>query len=256
MRSRTWTPAALSSERRRLSGVCWRAVEAQHRVSTMKIVDTLAEQSLLETLLENTKPPVPPDCQHLHYLLSTPFRYGAPYPSGSRFRRAGFTLGVFYGSTTSATAVAEIAFHRLLFFADSPQTPWPANAGEYTAFSVRFRTGAALDLTRPPLSDDEDRWTHPTDYAACQLLADAARDARIDVLRYASARVERGVNLALLACRTFASRDPIARQTWRIHLGPHGVRATCEFPEARLGYDRQAFAGDPRIARLQWERAS
>ena len=86
----------------------------------MKIVDTLAEQSLLETLLERTKPPVPAECRDLHYLLATPFRYGAPYPSGSRFRRAGFTPGVFYGSTTPATAVAEIAFHRLLFFADSP----------------------------------------------------------------------------------------------------------------------------------------
>ena len=64
----------------------------------MKIVDTLAEQSLLEDLLERTKPPVPAECRELHYLLSTPFRYGAPYPTGSRFRRAGFTAGVFYGS--------------------------------------------------------------------------------------------------------------------------------------------------------------
>src|SRR6185503_9702514 len=70
----TWTRAALSSERRRMSGVCWRAVEAQHRVSTMKLVDTLAEQSLLETLVESTKPPLPPDCRHLHYLLATPCR--------------------------------------------------------------------------------------------------------------------------------------------------------------------------------------
>ena len=112
----------------------------------MKIVDTLAEQSLLETLLERTKPPVPSECRDLHYLLATPFRYGAPYPSGSRFRRAGFTPGVFYGSTTPATAVAEVAFHRLLFFADSPETPWPGIAGEYTVFSVRFRTAAGLGL--------------------------------------------------------------------------------------------------------------
>ena len=37
-----------------MSGVCWRAVEAQHRVSTMKLVDTLAEQSVLESLVEAT----------------------------------------------------------------------------------------------------------------------------------------------------------------------------------------------------------
>ena len=76
-----------------MAGVCWRAVEAQHRVSTMKLVDTLAEQSALESLIDATKPPVPPDCRHLHYLLATPFRYGAPYPTGSRFRRAGADAG-------------------------------------------------------------------------------------------------------------------------------------------------------------------
>ena len=254
MSSRTWTPAALSSERRRISGACWRTVEAQHRVSTMKIVDTLEEQGLLETLLEQTKPPVPPECGQLHYLLATPFRYGAPYPSGSRFRRAGFSPGVFYASTTAAVSVAEAAFHRLLFFADSPDTPWPANAGEYTVFSVKFRTAAGLDLTMPPLSADHERWMDRTDYTACQDLADRARQARVDVLKYCSARTETGVNLALLRCGAFASGQPQSRQTWRIHLGAHGARALCDFPEARLEFDRLTWAADPRIARLNWER--
>jgi hypothetical protein len=254
MPSRTWTPAALSSERRRLSGPCWRVVEAQQRVSTMKIVDTLGEQAILESLLEGTKPPVPPECRHLHYLLATPFRYGAPYPSGSRFRRPGYTPGVFYGSTAPATAVAEAAFHRLLFYADSPGTPWPANAGEHTTFSIRFRTAAGLDLTLPPLSADRDRWTHPTDYSACQGLADRAREAGVEVLRYGSARAAVGVNLALFRCGAFAVREPVERQTWRIQLGAHGARAVCAFPQAQLEFDRHAFESDPRIARLTWER--
>ncbi len=220
----------------------------------MKIVDTLAEQSLLETVLERTKPPVPSECRDLHYLLATPFRYGAPYPSGSRFRRAGFTPGVFYGSSTPATAVAEVAFHRLLFFADSPETPWPGIAGEHTVFSVRFRTAAGLDLTRPPFGADQDRWTNRADWTACQDLADRAREAGVNVLKYASARVPRGVNLALLTCGAFASRQPQERQTWRIHLGSHGARALCDFPDERLEFDRLAFAADPRVARLEWER--
>jgi hypothetical protein len=251
---RTWTPAALSSERRRLSGVCWRVVEAQHRVSTMKLVDTLEEQSMLESLVEATKPPVPPDCQHLHYLLATPFRYGAPYPKGSRFRRAGMTPGVFYASKTSSTALAETTFHRLLFFADSPQTPWPADAGDLTAFSVRFRTAAGIDLTAPPLAADRARWTHPTEYSPCQDFADSAREAGADVLRYSSARDPDGVNFALLACRAFAGKEPIERQTWRLNLNAHGARAVCEFPELRLEFPRAAFVNDPRIAALAWER--
>jgi hypothetical protein len=223
----------------------------------MKLVDTLAEQELLEILVEGTKPQVPPDCRHLHYLLFTPFRYGAPYPAGSRFRRAGLTPGVFYGSQTAPTAVAEMAFHRLLFFAESPHTPWPVNATEYTAFMATFKTAAALDLTMPPLDGDRASWMSRTDYGACQDLADQARTAGIDVLRYESVRDpgrKRGHNLALLACRVFVSREPAERQTWRIHLGPRGVRAVCEFPDLRLAFDRDAFAGDSRIGAMQWER--
>ena len=219
----------------------------------MALVDTLAEQQLLEQLLDASKPPVPPDCRQLHYLLATPFRYAAAYPAGSRFRRAGFTLGVFYASQTIATAVAEMAFRRLLFYAESPATPWPANASEYTAFAVRFRTAAGLDLTAPPFDRQQARWSHPTAYAACQALAEAARAAGVQALRYQSARAP-GRNIALLTCKAFGAREPLERQVWRLHVGAPGVRAICDFPEQRLGFDREAFAADPRIASLAWER--
>ena len=230
-------------------------VEAQHVVSTLKLVDTLEEQQLLEELLEESKPLVPPECRHLHYLLSTPFRYGAPYPQGSRFRRAGFTPGVFYASQTAATAVAEMVFHRLLFFAESPQTPWPVNAGEQTAFAVAFRTKAAIDVTRPPFDRDAARWSHPIDYSACQDLADVARAAGVQVLRYRAVRdPAEGVNLALLTCAAFRSREPTERQTWRLQLGPAGAWAICDAPVMRLSFDRTAFANDKRIAALRWDR--
>lgn len=125
MSSSIWTPVALSSNARKLSGTCWRLVEAQHHVSTLKLVDSVSEQALLEELIEATKPPLPPECRDLHYLLSTPFRYGAVYPIGSRFRRAGMTEGVFYASETPQTAVAEMAFYRLLFFANRQIRPGP-----------------------------------------------------------------------------------------------------------------------------------
>ena len=253
----TWTPAALSSERRRLSGTCWRLVESQHRISTLKLVDTFAEQERLEQLLEESKPPVPVECRHLHYLLATPFRYGAPYPRGSRFRRAGMTPGVLYASRRPATTVAEMAFHRLLFYADSPGTPWPDNPGEYTAFSIRYRAAAGLDLSATPLDRDRSVWTHPTDYEGCQALADSARIASVEALRYVSVRdpaPEGGINVALLTCRAFASRAPLERQTWHIHVGATGVRAICAFPEMRLGFGPEAFAKDPRVAGMRWER--
>jgi RES domain-containing protein len=229
-------------------------VEAQHVVSTLKVVDTLAEQEQLERLLERSKPPVPPECRHLHYLLSTPFRYGAPYPRGSRFRRAGLSPGVFYASQTVTTAVAEMTFARLLFFAESPATPWPANASEHTAFQVRFHTSTGLDLTAAPFDRERARWVHPADYETCHALADAAHEADVQVIRYPSARDADGVNIALLTCAAFRGVAPLERQTWRLHLDRGGVRALCEFPERRLSFDTTAFAGDPRIATLQWER--
>jgi hypothetical protein len=249
----TWTPAALSASARRLSGRCWRAVEAQHVVSTMALVDTLEEQALLEQLLDESKPLVPPQCRHLHYLLFTPFRYAALYPAGSRFRRPGLTAGVFYASQQDATAVAELAFRRLLFFAESPATPWPENAAEYTVFAVTFSARKGLDLTRAPLDRDAARWTDPIDYASCHALADAAREAGIQLLRYQSARAG-GLNVALLSCTAFAATAPLERHVWRVHFGSMGVRAIGDLPGQRLAFDREAFARDSRIAAMPWDR--
>jgi hypothetical protein len=256
MSSSTWTPAALSSEARPLSGTCWRLVEAQHRVSTLKLVDTVEEQSVLEDLIQDTKPVLPAECAHLHYLLSTPFRYGAAYPVGSRFRRAGLTEGVFYAAEEPHTAVAEIVFYRLLFYAESPGTPWPQNAAEYTAFSAAYATKKGIDLTAGKLQSDKALWLHLTDYEPCQRLADSSRAANVDIIRYRSVRDPRhGFNLALLTCRAFTRPKPLSEQTWHIRLSEAGAQALCESPRSGITFGRDAFAADPRIARLRWKRA-
>jgi RES domain len=226
-------------------------VEAQHLVSTLKLTDTLDEQARLETLLETTKPRVPADCQHLDYLLATPFRYGAAYPKGSRFRRAGPTAGVYYAAEQPQTAVAEIAFYRLLFYAESPLTPLPDAATEYTAIAAALATDAALDLTTPPLAADRAAWTHPTEYAPCQALAETARAAGAAIIRYQSVRDPgQGPNLAVLTCAAFAAPMPVARQTWRIRLHARGVQALCEAPRLRFELSLAHFAADPRLAAL------
>ncbi|TWF57070.1 RES family NAD+ phosphorylase [Neorhizobium alkalisoli] len=243
-----WTPAALSSEFRTVSGVFWRLVEAQHRVSTMKLVDTVEEQALLETLLEETKPAFPPECEGLDYLLKTPFRYAAAYPYGSRFRRAGKTLGVFYAAARIETAVAEMAFYRLLFFAESPATPLPANAAEYSAFAVPIETGFGIDLTLPPLDRDRTFWEDRRDYTACQALADTAREAGAEAILYRSVRDPGGgVNVALLTAKGFAASEPTERQTWRIRLSRAGIQAIRDFPPMRLGFATADFAADGRL---------
>jgi len=255
MSSPTWTRVALSSEFLRFEGSCWRLVEAQHRVSTLKLTDTLAEQALLEDLIEESKPRVPAECRHLNFLLATPFRYGALYPNGSRFRRAGRTAGVYYAAERVTTAMAEMAFYRLLFFSESPATAWPSNAAEYTAFSAAVETTSLLDLTQDPLSKDAAIWTDLLAYEGCQAFAEAARNADADVIRYQSVRdPAKGGNLAILLCRAFATPAPVDRQTWRMRLSASGVRALCEFPQQALEFGRDVFASDPRIASLNWDR--
>jgi len=250
----TWTPDALRSEARPYTGVAWRFVEAQHRVSTLKLVDSLAEQALLEDMLEEAKPPFPEACLHLDYLLATPFRY-RPYPSGSRFRRAGLTPGVWYGAERSETAAAEMVFYRFLFYAESPATPFPDDAAEYTAFAARVATDVALDLMAGALAAAEARWMHPTDYAPCQDLAEDARMIGTEILRYRSVRDPgRGPNLAILACPVFASPQPLERQTWRIRISTNGGQAIREHPKLGLEFSTDAFDADPRLATMVWHR--
>jgi RES domain len=263
MSSPTWTLAKLSSELRSYERRdVWRLVDAQYRVSTRKLVDSLAEQEILEDLVDATKPPVPSECQGLDDLLSRPFR-SAPYPKGSRFRRAGLTPGVYYAAEQPRTAAAEMAFYRLLFFAESPDTPWPANPLQCTGFSATVFSYRSLDLTKPPLDDDRSVWRHPVEYAACQELADAARKAGAEILRYESARdpAMGGVCVAVLSCTAFVAASPPPMhvfprdyQTWRIGVSRSGAYVLREFPVARIEFDRNAFASDPRIAAMRWDR--
>lgn len=65
MSSTTWTPDALRSEARPFTDTVWRLVEAQHKVSTLKLVDTLSKQTVLEQLLDDSKPSMPHECRDL-----------------------------------------------------------------------------------------------------------------------------------------------------------------------------------------------
>ncbi|MYD87651.1 MAG: RES family NAD+ phosphorylase, partial [Acidobacteria bacterium] len=216
--------------------------------------DTLEQKRILESLIERTKPVIPEDCRHLDYLLATPFRYDAPPRAGSRFRRPHHAGGVFYASEESETAVAEIVFYRLLFFAESPGTPWPKEAVEYTGFSVALAVDHAVDLMVPPFVEYRATWIHPTAYEPCQELADAARSARLALIRYESVRDPRHrANLAVLVCGAFSEPHPIERHTWRIRIGAAGAQALCEFPRREIEFASETFT-DPRLAPLERRR--
>ncbi len=222
-------------------------VESQSRVAGLKLVDTLDEQALLEAELEGSKPLIPAACAGLDYLLATPFRY-APYAHDSRFRRARQVDGCFYAAERVETTAAEEAFYRLLFFLDAPGTKRPANPQERTAFRVPAGTGRAIDLTVPPFDRDAALWSHPTDYDPCQTLADAARAAGVEALRYRSVRdPDGGANVALLSPVAFRAARPEILETWHLFLREASVQAVREIPRLTLEIPFSAWAADPRV---------
>jgi hypothetical protein len=254
MSSNIWTPAELSSNATSLSGRCWRIVEAQHQVSTMKLTDSLDDQNTLENIIDETKPPIPPGCEGLDFLLMTPFRYSASNPWGSRFRRPNAPAGVFYASEHPNTAIAEMAFHRLLFFSESPKTPWPQNPGEYSAFAAEFRSDRALDMTDSPFLAESSIF-EPATYYASQAFSDVARKANIQIIKYPSVRdPNRWSNLAILEPAAFSNSEPVERQSWRLHLDANGARAVCESPRVSIAFGRDAFNNDPRMRGFIWDR--
>lgn len=207
----------------------WRIVEGQHRISTNRLTDGPAEQDMLERLVEEVKPILPPAARGLHYLLGTPFRYG--YARASRFRRAGERPGIFYGSESVATSVAETAYWRLLFFSRSPGIRLPNGTSEHSAFIVPVRLQRLIDLTRLPYRRAENVWTDPSVYGPCQQLASNARRIDAQAIRYTSARdPEGGVNIALLDPAAFAVTAPSMEQSWHFRFERGLLTAFAAFP--------------------------
>jgi hypothetical protein len=187
-------------------------VEAQHTASTMKIVDSPAEQDLLETLLEGSKPAQPAGAEALDYLLATPFRYN-PLRSGSRFRSL-VDPGVFYGAESVPTASAELGYWRWKFLKDAVDLE-RLEPVAHTAFRADVSM-LAVDLRQPPFSTDAATWMHPTDYNATQAFARVAREADLGGIVYQSVRDPNPAwCMALLIPLAFAKTKPHpTTQTW------------------------------------------
>ncbi len=208
--SRPHWPAWLA-QARTMSAALWRGVEARHRVATLEVVDTLAEQELLEELLEEGKPPLPPGSGAIHYLLVTPFRYVSPWPS--RFRSP-HEAGVWYGAHELRTACAEVGYWRWRFAVDSDAFRDDAIISELTFFVAHVR-GHCADLAVAPWAAFEAAWMQPFDYSACRALAHAARQAEIDWIHYRSVRDPvHGACGAVLRPSVLQIRDITRQQTW------------------------------------------
>jgi hypothetical protein len=234
MSSSIWTRCAGASELRTLRLSPWRVVEAQHQVSTRKLVDSVEEQILLEELIDRAKPPDLTQGR-LHYLLATPFRY-PPLRHGSRFG-ARHERGIWYGSETRRAAFAEVAYYRLLFLESTTAELGPLST-QLTAFAARARSARAVDLAAPPFDKFRAEIASPVRYDATQALGRAMREAGVELFRYPSARDSAGgVNVGAFAPSVFGHAKPHGLETWHCTAD----RDKVEFAK-RDYFARDAFA--------------
>ena len=191
-----------------LTGNIFRVVESQEKVATNALVDTLEEQALLEDMIEQTKPAIPSFAHDFSYLLFTPFRY-PPLKHGSRFGGR-FEPGLFYGSRTLTTALAETAFYRLHFWFDMSVPP-PAGKikTQHTAFTAQIKTDKGLKLQTPPFSKFEMNLTDKTSYGDSQKLGTSMRENNIEAFESLSARdVAKGLNIGLFKPTVLSEKNP------------------------------------------------
>ncbi|HBY64091.1 MAG TPA: phosphoanhydride phosphorylase [Solibacterales bacterium] len=219
--SSNWLQRAIAGARKAVSLKAWRAVEAQHVVSTLRLTaNDPARQDLLEHILEEHKPTPPPATLGLHYLLATPFRY-PPLPGGSRFR-AWTDPGVLYAALARRTACAEMGYWRWRFVRESEGLRGIAAAPQ-TLFQIGAR-GEAIDVQQPPFEQRASVWTSPADYGATQSLGRQARAEALALILYRSVRdPESGTCAAVLDPAALHPKRPTAQETWYLTVTPGGA---------------------------------
>lgn len=230
-----------------LAGELLRMVESQQQVATLSLVDDLAEQALLEDLLERSKPPLIPGSEGLHYLLATPFRY-PPLRHGSRFGGR-FEPSLFYGGRRLATLLAEAAYHRFVFWtAMSEPPPSGRLRTQHGVFRARCRGERGVHLQEPPCADHEGVLRHPAEYGPTQRLGTALRQAGIDLFEFVSARDPAGgVNLALFRPEALVSRAPLGLSRWLCETRATAVTFAPEASPERHVFALDTFLVDGRL---------
>ncbi len=209
-----WKACAGQAQPESLAGTAIRVVESQEQIATNSLVDDLAEQALLESLLDEAKPPAPAETRRLHYLLATPFRY-PPLRHGSRFGGPN-QPSLFYASVELRTALAETAYYRLVFW-NGMTLPPPSGklVTAHTVFGAAYATDHGLHLQNPPFAAFTKQIANPAGYSDSQLLGQRMRDAGIEAFQYPSARDRQGgLNVALFSPAALKKSKPTFQQAW------------------------------------------
>ena len=218
-----WRACLAAAPPRPLAGTLRRLVESQEQVATSQLVGSLDRQAVLEDLLEQTKPPLRPATEALHYLLSTPFRY-PPLRWGSRFG-ARSEPSLLYGSLETVTVLWEAAYYRFVFWHGMATPPPRRLATQHTLFGAAYRCERGLRLQDAPFDEHLAALVAPADYRASQALGTELRLAGIEAFEYVSARdPEGGINVGLFTPLALAGPRPVFQEAWLAEVDGERVR--------------------------------
>lgn len=233
-----WQECRGSEQLKSLRGRLVRLVESQEQVATLQLVDNLAEQALLEELLETSKPPLPRSAEPLHYLLKTPFRY-PPLRWGSRFGTV-HEPSLFYAALHLDTAMAEAAYYRFVLWDGMTSAPPSGRIlSEHSSFEARYQVARGIQLQQAPFSDFQAQLSHPSDYRPTQALGAAMRAAGVEAFEYRSARCPLGgLNAALYIPQALAEKRPRNVMAW-----------LCETTASYVAFKNAQAPDTPRVFR-------
>lgn len=232
-----------------LGGDLLRILESQEQVATNTLVDDLGEQTLLEEMLERTKPVLRVGTERLHYLLAAPFRY-PPLRHGSRFG-SHLEPSIFYGSKRLMTLLAEAAYYRFVFWAGMTAPPPSGRLlTQHTVLGARYRTERGLRLQHAPCAEHTPILAHPSDYVPTQRLGRALREAGVGAFEYVSARDRAGgIDVALFEPDALFSRKPLFLQPWLCETRGQTVRFSPTTGTDLHSFPLEGFLVDGRLPR-------
>ncbi|MES9859065.1 MAG: RES family NAD+ phosphorylase [Sedimenticola sp.] len=205
---------------RSIGGQGFRLVECQETVATTEIVTSLESQAVLEEMLDvESKPSYRAGTEHLHYLLSTPFRY-PPLTHGSRFGGR-FEPSLFYGGTSEYVTLCEGAFYRFFFYYDMEEAPiHGVLQSQHTLFEFQYQTDEGVKLRDSPFDAYDDTLRDPVNYKATQALGAAMREEGVKGFEYRSARdPDGGINIALYDASPLACDKPLNERSCLSEIG-------------------------------------
>ena len=199
-----------------LSMKLYRMVENQEEVATTLITSNSEEQSVLEELLEQSKPVQPSELENRHYLIKTPFRY-PPLNYGSRFGTI-FSPSLFYGSTDKKTVLTEVAYYRFRFLADveNGQALTKHNLqSNHSVFYINAHSENAIQLTKAPFKEFKQQISAVDSFETSQALAKAMRHDGVELFNFYSARNPKGINGAAFSHDVIKSNKPKEIENWQ-----------------------------------------